>query len=49
MIKGIMTTKQKGYEAPEVEIVAINGQAGICQASLQNYDYEDEPGWFNRN
>lgn len=44
-----MITRTKGYDAPEVEIVAINGQAVICQASLQNYDYEDEPGWFNRN
>ncbi len=49
MCQSLMKTNINGYTAPEVELVAIEETAVICQASLQDYDYEDEPGWFNRN
>lgn len=45
----LMKTNQNGYVAPEVELVAIEEQAVVCQSPLQDYDYENEPGWFNRN
>ena len=44
-----MKTTKICYETPEVDIVAINEESVLCQASLQGYDVEDEPGWFNRN
>ena len=45
----LMKTNQNGYVAPEVELVAIEEQAVVCQSPLQDYDYENEPGWFNQN
>ena len=43
-----MKTNQNGYEAPEVEIVAIIEKDVLCQSPLQDYGYETEPGWFNQ-